>query len=414
MKPRIVLISLLILGLVLVACGGGGGETAVPPSLTPAPDAAGNRGTAIDLSPTSAVLPPTSTHTPTPLPAPAVLVLEPPTPEPSATPETAPQLMEGMMNAADFTDRNPLTGELVSNPAVLQRRPLAIKLSNAPAIYTRPQSGLNDADWVFEHTTEGSLTRFTAIFLGKTPPKIGPVRSARLIDLELPAMFDAGLVFSGASAGVRQRLYASDFSNRINEAGFGLYRTGETNKPLEHTLYGNPQQLWAYMDNINQNRAPEFGTYLYFSETTPAGGSPARRISIDYKGTFVLWDYNAATGQYRRWTDGEIHADGNTLEQVRAANVVVIAPYHAEDPTICEEILNNVCRHLSVQIQIWGSGTGAVFRDGQRFEVIWRREARNDLLTFTDLDGNPFPLKVGNTWVQLVPTWLQNPLKVEP
>ncbi len=412
MKRMVTLLLVLLLGaVILVACGSSSGQTAV--ATQPAPTLPASAETAVVAQPTP--VPPTwtPTSTATPLPAPAVIVLEPPT-RAADTPTPEPLRAEGILYAGDFTDRNPLTGELVSNTAVLQRRPLVVKLSNAPAIYTRPQSGLNDADWVFEHTTEGSLTRFSAIFYGKTPAKIGPVRSARLIDLELPAMFDAGLVFSGASAGVRQRLYASDFAGRINEAGFGLYRTGQTDRPLEHTLYGNPVQLWAYMDNIGQNRAPQFSTYLSFSETPPEGGTPARRINLNYQGTFVLWEYNAASGLYLRWSDGEVHADGNTLEQVRAANVVVIAPYHAEDPTICEEIVSGVCRHLSVQIQLWGSGTGAVFRDGQRYEVKWYREARNDMLTFTDLEGNPFPLKIGNTWVQLVPTWLQNPLRVEP
>lgn len=400
---------ILILVLALVACGGT--EDAAP-NMPTAPAVASTAVSQDEPSPVSETVAEPDASTATPLPAPAVVIVEP-TVEPT-TEVVSPPLAEGVLYAADFTDRNPLTGELVNNPATLARRPLAVKLSNAPAVYTRPQSGLNDADWVFEHTTEGSLTRFTAIFYGKTPPDIGPVRSARLIDLELPAMFDAGLVFSGASAGVRQRLYASDFAGRINEAGFGLYRTGATDRPVEHTLYANPQQLWAYMDNIDQNRAPQFGTYLYFSDAAPEGGTAARRASINYQGTFVLWEYNPANGRYQRWSDGEIHADGNTLEQVRAANVVVIAPFHAEDPTICEEIADGVCRHLSVQIQVWGSGTGLVLRDGQQYEVRWLREGRNDLLTFTDMNGNPFPLKVGNTWVQLVPTWLNNPLTVEP
>ena len=356
---------------------------------------------------------PTLIPTATPLPVPPTMAAETAdNPAPTVAPTAVPAV--GILNAADFNgDRNPLTGELVTDPTLLQRRPLDVKISNAPAIYTRPQSGLNDADWVFEHTTEGAITRFSAIFYGKTPEKIGPVRSARLIDLELPAMFDAGLVFSGASAGVRQRLYASDFADRINEAGYGLYRTGE-DKPLEHTLYGNPEQLWAYMDSIGQNTPPHFGTYLTFSDAAPAGGTPASSVTVDYDWTVVQWVYDAETGRYGRWADGEIHADGNTLEQVTAANVVVIAPYHAEDPTICEEIRDGVCAHQSVQIQLWGSGTGAVFRDGQRYDVTWHREGRNDLLTFTDADGNPFPLKIGNTWVQLVPTWLSNPVTVEP
>ena len=64
------------------------------------------------------------------------------------------------------------------------------------------------------------------------------MRSARLIDIELPAMYDAMLAFSGASVGVNQRLNASDFSDRLLRAAEpGFYRTGDTTKPFEHTLY---------------------------------------------------------------------------------------------------------------------------------------------------------------------------------
>ena len=105
-------------------------------------------------------------------------VAPPPTiaPLPTSTAEGgAASEVNGIITAADFgTDRNPLTGELVQHPANLQRRPIAVKLSNAPAKYTRPQSGLNDADLIFEHTTERNLTRFTAIFYGNTAGKNRP------------------------------------------------------------------------------------------------------------------------------------------------------------------------------------------------------------------------------------------------
>lgn len=406
MNLRLAFFMLLLTMLLLGACGGN--DNTAAPAAEPLIQATAVPEVVPEL--TRVINETTGEAT---LSAPPTLVAEP-SPSPPAPPTETPAPADALLFAADFTDRNPLTGELVTDIEVLARRPFIIKLSNAPASYTRPQSGLNDADWVFEHTTEGAITRFSAIFYGKSPLKIGPVRSARLIDLELPAMFDAALVFSGASAGVRQRIYASDFANRVNEAGYGLYRTGETNKPLEHTLYGNPEQLWQYLDSIGQNTPPNFGSYLTFSETAPPNGTAAGRLYLDYQWAKVEWQYDAASGKYLRWTDGEIHADGNTLEQVAAANVIVLAPYHAEDPTICEEIRDGVCAHLSVQIQLWGSGSGAVFRDGQRYDVVWRREGRNDLLTFTDLNGDPFPLKVGNTWVQLVPTWLQNPLTVEP
>lgn len=311
-------------------------------------------------------------------------------------------------------DRNRLTGELVDDPAQLQRRPLAIKISNAPPSYVRPQAGLNSADWVFEHTAEGNITRFTLILYGNEPAQVGPIRSARLIDVELPAMYDAALVFSGASVGVNQRLNASDFASRIirsNDPGY--FRTGE-DKPFEHTLYGRPAVFRQGLAAAGLNTPPNFNGLLTFSSEPPAGGTPANSVAIDYQWETVEWRYDPANGRYWRWAGGEPHLDGNTLEQVNAANIVILAPLHVEDGTICEEIRNDVCVHLSVQIQLWGSGTGIVLRDGQQFPVSWVRNGRNDLLTFSDANGNPFPLQIGNSWVQLVPTWYQEPVTILP
>ncbi len=401
-------IIVLLLGATVLAAACGGGETGtLPPPPTPLSSGGVDQpGTTLETGPL-----PTATMVATLGPPPTIA----PVPTTAAA-GPAPTAVEGILTAADFgTDRNPLTGELVADPANLQRRPLAVKLANAPAIYTRPQSGLNDADLVFEHTTEGNLTRFTAVFYGKAPPKIGPVRSARLIDIELPAMYDAALGYSGSSNGVGQKLQNSDFANRILYAWEkGYYRTGE-DKPIEHTLYADPLLLWEALDEKGENRPPAFTTSNVFSDQPPGGGTPASALEIDYNWTLVNWRYDPATKRYLRWADGEVHADGNTGEQVSAANVIVVAPYHAYDATICEQInADGTCAAQSVEVQLWGSGGGAVFRDGQRYDVTWHRVNRTDSLTFTDSAGNPFPLKIGNSWVQVVPTWVENPLRVTP
>src|SRR5258708_34156769 len=74
---------------------------------------------------------------------------------------------------------NPLTGLAVDDPAVLQRRPLAVKISNAPPL-VRPQAGIGDADLVFEHLTEGRLTAFTAAFWEPNIPPRAFMLAARL------------------------------------------------------------------------------------------------------------------------------------------------------------------------------------------------------------------------------------------
>jgi len=403
-------LSLPLLAIILLtaACGGGSEPGEIPPPPTSAM-ATAEAEVAATISP----VPPTPTAAAT-LP-PAIITPQatqaPPTPEVTPTPDTVVLAAK----AAAFAGRNPLTGEEVTDPESLNRRPIAVKLSNAPADYTRPQAGLNDADIIFEHWTEGAVTRFTALFYGTVPPNVGPIRSARLIDLELPAMYDAMLAFSGASVGVNQRLNASDFSDRLLRAAEpGFYRTGDTSKAFEHTLYIRMDQLWQAVADKGLNTAPVFGTYNAFSEVAPEGGSPASKIFIDYKTEKVEWVWDAEIGKFRRWMDFEEHVDANTEEQVTAANVIFLTPYHVNDANICEQINNGVCAALSIEIQLWGSGPAVVFRDGQRFDVTWHRDGRNDQLTFTDAAGNPFPLQVGNTWVQLVPGYLPNSLTVTP
>ncbi len=397
---KLVLALLALTGLI------GCGEQEAAPILLPTPTllAAGSMGmTAI---PTKAVSPPPT------LPPPPTLA-----PPPTVTPPLASPMPEAvlLLSAADFgNDHNPLTGELVADPSVLARRPFTVKISNAPPSYVRPQSGLNDADIIYEHLAEGSITRFTAVFYGKTPPKIGPIRSARLIDVELPAMYDAALFFSGASVGVNQRLNGSDFTERImRSAEEGYYRTGE-DKPFEHTLYGDPAGFYRAMEARGINVPPHFNTMMAFSSEAPEGGEPATSAAIDYLWEVVEWRYDAEDGRYYRWAGGEPHRDGNSNEQVSAANIIIISPIHVEDPTICEQIENNQCVALSVQIQLWGSGSGIILRDGRQYPVNWHREARNDMLTFTDADGNPFPLQIGNSWVQLVPSWYTSPVTITP
>ncbi len=350
--------------------------------------------------------------------APSATVPLPATVTPMVTATAEPTLAPDkimLQSREDFgEDVNPLTGQRVDEPTVLDRRPLAIKISNAPPKWVRPQSGFNDADLVFEHITEAGITRFTLIVYGETPPKVGPIRSARLIDLELPAMYDASLVYSGSSEGVRQKLLNADFRPRILFAyEKGYYRTGE-DKPIEHTFYGRPELFWEVLEEKGLNQRPNFNTFMSFSSDLPEGGQPANEAIIDYDWTFINWHFDGMSGRYRRWTDGEEHLDANTDEQVDAANVVVILAGHIEDYNICEQSYNGVCTSYSVQPQIFGTGPAVIFRDGQRYDVTWQRVGRYDMFTFVDEEGQPFPLKPGNTWFQVIPIWYENPVASNP
>lgn len=323
---------------------------------------------------------------------------------PTALPSATPDLRVSLLSSEDFADnRNPLTGELVAEPEILLRRPIAVKISNSPAKYTRPQSGLSQADLVFEHVTEVNITRFTAIFYDDTPDKIGPIRSARLIDLEIPAMYDAALAYSGSSIEVSRKLFSSDFASRIlrpHEPGY--YRTGE-DKPYEHTLYARPEEFWPALEAKGENRKPQFSTNLTFNSEPPPDGQPVKSVNVEYLNfSKIDWVYEPESGRFLRWADGERHIDANTDEQISAANVIVILVPHSIDPSSCENQSGGTCLAYSVEIQLWGSGPAFLLRDGLQYEVTWRRENRSDMLTFVDANGLPVPLQIGNTWFQVI------------
>jgi hypothetical protein len=361
---------------------------------------------------------PTILPTFTPEPTAELAPTAPPFPTVTAVPTAEPTPLVALLLAGpdDFgTDRNPLTGEVVAEPENLLRRPLAIKVSNSPPHYARPQNGLSQADLVFEHVTETDITRFTAVFYSQTPPDIGPVRSARLIDMELPAMYDAALAMSGAHPIVSQRLHRTELRSRIlrsHETGF--YRTGE-DKPWEHTLHADPAGLWLALDAHEENRPPELTAWLTFSSLPPPEGEAATQVQIAYDTyTLVEWRYDPANGRYWRWADGEPTIDANNGEQINAANVILVTAVHEQDKSICLTHSNGVCTDWPLQIQIWGEGQALILRDGQQFPATWLRQNRSDMFTFVAADGKAVPLQIGNSWFQVLPHYYENPVTISP
>lgn len=347
---------------------------------------------------------PAGPQPPTPTMPPPLAVNErnvTPTPSPAPTP-TAPSV--GSIDAFP-PDVNPLTGLRVSDPAVLKRRPLAIKISNYPPV-VRPQSGVDRADLVFEHYAEGGVTRFTAIYLSQDAEPVGPVRSARLIDLELPVMFKAILAYSGASAGVNARIRASDFLERALSPDFGVgapifWRIHREGVAVEHTLFTSTRRLWEEATRRGIN-APQDLRGMRFSEQPPVGGQPVSTFIIPYRVEPVTWRYDRGSGRWLRWTAGHPHMDALTGRQLSALNVVVVYAHH-QTTDILEDRLGN----YSIEIQIWGSGPVRIFRDGQMYEGQWQRFRREDMLRFVDAQGQPIPLKPGNTWFEMVPLNMQ-------
>ncbi len=364
---------------------------------------------------TATAVPATNTPSPTEPPAPTDTPI-PPTEEPTLTIEAtdtpeaeATPLPDGWYDLSNFPDdMNPLTGEIVDDPAVLDRRPIALKISNYPPL-VRPQHGLNRADLVFEHLAEGGATRFTAVYYSQDAHTVGSIRSARILDFEIPVMYDSALGYSGSAGGNKDRFALVDWFDRIVSPDFGhggYYRDypeqveGEEEVDFWHTMFTNTERIRAILQERGLDVAPQLQNSMVFSEEPAAGGTPAKEIEIRYSGNDAFWWYDSGDGRYYRWTDGERHLDANYDEQVNFKNIVVVSAPHVESWIMETEVGQGA---HSIEIQIWGEGPASIFRDGQRFDGHWERWDPQDMLTFYDEDGNPIPLAPGNTWFQMVP-----------
>jgi hypothetical protein len=215
-------------------------------------------------------------------------------------------------------------------------------------------------------------------------------------------MYDALFAFSGASNGVREKIFASNFADRAFEGVTTMeplfYRDGSAAAP--HNLFGNPEAIWNRATKNGVNTRPKLGG-MVFSPTPQPVGTIANLIKVDYGPTQAEWRYDDTLRLWLRWSDGQPHLDANSREQVASANVVLLYTWHQYNYNIIESEYQG-SKSYSIELQIWTLGPVLVCRDGQCVRGRWNRWNKTDMLTFWTEDQQPIYLKPGNTWFEVV------------
>ncbi|MBI2758086.1 MAG: DUF3048 domain-containing protein [Chloroflexi bacterium] len=304
---------------------------------------------------------------------------------------------------------NPITGNPPSDPALLERRPIAIKVANYPR-YIRPQSGLTLADAVFEYYIESLLTRFIAVYYGNDAQQVGPVRSGRYFDEHVMRMYRAFYVFKYADPREYTYFKGGDIVDLLVVPGFGAcppFFSGKRKIESYNNAYFNTIE-WKNcaaakgLDNSQQTLRSGF-----FSPDTPAGGSVVSRIFTRYSvDDYNYWEYDPGSGRYLRFqeTDDtrnnkpEKYAplmDDLTKQQVAADNVVELFVSHT--------FANQFEQQDEVyRINLVNSGNAFVFRNGFAFPARWVRTDLDQPLFLSTLAGAPIYLKPGVTFYQVI------------
>lgn len=370
-------------------------------------------------SPTAAsfaTMPPAATSTPAPS---ATLS---PTNTVIATPTPAYPL-EGMGPANFAAGVDPLTGLKVANPAILERRPVIIKVENLPREH-RPQYGLSSADLVYEYYTEQGTTRFAAVFYGQDAEKVGPIRSGRFFDVNVVQMYKSIFIFGSAYSKVWQKFVNSDFNSRLileNSSSCPALCRFEPNG--RNLLLANTAEMNAYLKSRAVDNARQSQDGMFFQLTAPTSGQAAKQVYVRYSAAiYNRWDYDAGSGRYMRWVDSDNDFNGNnekyvqltdqnTSKPIAVENVVMVcAPHEYIERTKEMEVLDihlestgaSYTSNCDGKTYKYGTGPAYIARDGQLVQVTWQRPASDKVLTLVGADGKPFAFKPGQTWFEVI------------
>ena len=281
----------------------------------------------------------------------------------------------------------PLTGLAIADPALAARPALVVKIDNHPE--ARPQSGLNQADIVFEENVE-HLTRFAAVFQSTDPDPVGPIRSGRTQDVELLGSLNKPIfAWSGGNPGVTAAINGSDFvvANVQSNARKASQSYRSRDRGVPHNLYAQGSGLFTITPAF---AGPPPQQFSYLKAGAAPVGTPSGGVDVSMDGVNVTWKYNAKSNSYLRFQSGKAHNDA-ALGQVDSSNVVVLVVDYQPSSVDTK----------SPEAQTTGTGEVYAFTAGTVVHGKWTRTDRLLPYTLTADDGTRILLSPGRTWVEL-------------
>ena len=333
----------------------------------------------------------------------------------------------------------PINGKLFTKTeraAWEQRRPLFVMIENHTD--ARPQSGLAQADAVYEAVAEGGITRFGVVFYCGAIAKdikLGPVRSARTYFLDwaseynFPFYVHVGGGNCSRDEGTKQCTsdpramaieqiekygWGGSKGNDLNQFSIGYptfwrnyERLGRT-VATEHTMETTTEKLWAVGEkrgwkaegNNGEEWSKKFIQWVFTGPSTSSGQAErgtVNNISFEfwegYQDFAVRWEYNLQTNLYSRIMGGEPHKDLETGTQI-TASVIAVQFVKEEGPV-------DIHKHMIYGTT--GKGDALVFQNGQAIKAKWQKADRIARTKFTDEQGKEISFVGGQMWIEVVP-----------
>ncbi len=282
---------------------------------------------------------------------------------------------------------NSLSGRLGSDGPIL-----VVKIDDTRAAH--PQAGLEDADLVYVEQVEGGLTRLAAVFSSKIPAVIGPVRSARISDIEILEQFGrVAFAYSGAQKKLLPVIAAANLEN------LGAQRQSReiySNDPLRNAPTAMMLQAQTLMQKVKEQQLPvaiSKSAGWNFSESVDTGTAiVSAKVSWPANSYDAVWSaiekrWLLSHGGVPNLSASGIHLGASTF----VIQIVSITPSEYGDK------FGGVTPFTATV----GSGRGYILRDGKYISALWDRLTPDVGTTWRTTQGEEIAFAPGQIWIAL-------------
>lgn len=288
-------------------------------------------------------------------------------------------------------DVNYLTGLPGANGPLL-----AVKIDDTNDAH--PQIGINEADVVYVEQVEAGLTRLLAIYSSNYPSEIGPVRSARISDIDLLSQYGrVAFAYSGAQTKMRPVLAAANLNNLSAERNPPTIFSRDESRTAPVNMILHPNLLIEHATNklnlelIRLNKSPwGFGD---------VGESAANVVSVKVKFPNARYQiiWNSISKCWNLAQNGNAETT-NIGKDVCVDNVII------QNVTVEPSIYGDKFGGITPLSKTVGNGTALLLRDGKYLNIDWNRNDPMQFTSWLEKDGRAVKFKAGKTWIFLTST----------
>ena len=269
---------------------------------------------------------------------------------------------------------------------------LVVKIDDT--VSARPQIGINRADVVYIEQVEGGLTRLAAVYSSEIPTLIGPIRSARISDIEILAQYGR-VVF--AYSGAQSKLLPVISAANLNDYGAQrqsptIYtrdesRTAPTNMVLRADL------LLEKVHGDGREIATSHSAGWNFGDL-PAGGTAISEAKLSWPAASYELKWSKEENRWLIFNNGIANMSADGVQHGPTTFLIQMVE-------ILPSEYGDKFGGVTPYSKTVGTGTGFVLRDGKYFPATWSRPDELSGTTWTALDGSELPFARGQIWIAL-------------